>query len=165
MSVTAISAAMRPYSMAVAPSSLSMKLASIASPLSQQIAQGGDQRLIGRRHRIVAQRLRSHPFEGAVLARLRHSLPLTADEKWHQKVKVLVRMGSKCQGREARRFGRNPKLLLKFADQCRLRRLARLELTAGKFPKPRKRFFRRPLRNKYSPVGVDQRTGDDQLDA
>lgn len=103
---------------------------------SEQIAQRRDQWLVRRRHRIVAQGLRSHPFEGRMFPSLRHPLPLAADEKWHEKMKAFVRVGRKCERREAGGFGRHPQLLVKLADQRRLRTLARLELAAGNSSDP-----------------------------
>src|SRR5690349_6439166 len=126
ISATATRPAIRPYSMAVAASSSARNcLISLIAHPSQQIAQGCDERLVRRRHGVVAQTLRTHPFEGRMLPGVRRALPLSAYKKWHQKVKVFVRMGRECQRCETGGLGGNPQLLLELADQRRLRSLPR----------------------------------------
>src|SRR6218665_1374150 len=137
MAETAIMAAISPYAMAVAPDSsrvkrlsLSQTAAMVLSQRLQEIAERRDQRFVGRRHRIVPQRLRPHPLERGVLARLGHALPLSADVKWHQKMKVFVRVTRKTERCETGRPGLDIELFAQFADQRRLWTFARLDLAA-----------------------------------
>src|SRR5690606_17256312 len=116
--------AISPYSIAVAPdlSATSARIVPKAtSSALQQIAPRGDQRLVGRRHRIVPQLLRAHPSEPHVLARARQSRPFPAHIEWHQKVKAFVSMTDECQRCEAGGLRRHPEFLVEFADQRRFR--------------------------------------------
>ena len=56
-------------------------------------------------------------------------------------------------------------LLLQFADQGGLGRLAGLELAAGEFPEAGERLALGALGDEHPAVGVDQRTGGDQQQA
>lgn len=49
---------------------------------SEQIAERCDQRFVGRWHRVVAEGLRTNPFEAGMFAGHWRSLPLAADVKW-----------------------------------------------------------------------------------
>jgi hypothetical protein len=51
---------------------------------------------------------------------------------------------------------------MQLADQRRLRRLARLDLAARKFPEPGHRLARRSPRQQHAAVGIDERDGRDE---
>jgi len=55
---------------------------------SQQVAQHCNERLVGRRHRIVAEPSRAHPGEALAFAGHRDPGPFTADIKRHQQVEL-----------------------------------------------------------------------------
>ena len=59
---------------------------------SEEIAQQRDQRLVGRRHRIVGKLLRPYPGERLVLPRHRRALPAPAQIQRHQQVEPLIGM-------------------------------------------------------------------------
>ena len=63
-------------------------------------------------------------------------------------------MARKRQGREARHVHHNSELLLELPDQRLLRRLALLDLPAGKFPQTCHGFAERTLRNQHATVRV-----------
>jgi hypothetical protein len=76
-------------------------------------------------------------------------------------VKRIVTVGSKNERREAVFADRYPQLLVQFADQTGLGRLAGLQLAAGKFPKASQRLALRALAQKHPAIAVDQgRRGD-----
>src|ERR1700734_2104175 len=67
----------------------------------EEIAQQRDQRLVGRRHRVIGKLLRPHPGKRLVLARLRHALPTAAQIQRHQQMDALVFVRRKGERREA----------------------------------------------------------------
>src|SRR5262245_21994276 len=85
IAVTAIIAAIRPYSIAVAPPSSRKNRCRIVIvvPLSQQLAERRNQRAVRGWHGVVAQVARPHPFDRRMLQSLRDALPPTANVEWH----------------------------------------------------------------------------------
>ena len=66
----------------------------------EECHQVGDQRHVGRRHFVLAQFVRSHPGESLPFGRSDGSVPLAANIKRHQDVKVGVAVAGKGEGRE-----------------------------------------------------------------
>ena len=122
----------------------------------------GNERRVRRRHRIGPQVLRPHPFERLPVERLNEALPAAANEERHQQVEILIRMARERERREAVRFDRNVKLLLKFADEGIFRPFAGIHLAAGELPQALERLALGPLREQHPAVGVDQRRRDDE---
>src|SRR5690349_22645029 len=103
-------AAIMAYSIAVAPSSSARKRKSVQqsvlsfmlSPRSQQRHQVGDQRLVGRRHLVVAKLVRSDPGELLSLLGLNDALPAPANIERHQEMEVRIGVARKGERRQAR---------------------------------------------------------------
>jgi hypothetical protein len=72
---------------------------------------------------------------------------------------------AKLSGARQATLGGDAELLVKLAHQRLLRRLAGLDLAAGKLPETGQRLSLRPLRQKDAAVGIDQRAGDDEQNA
>ena len=123
----------------------------------QKVAQHCDKRLVGRRHRVVAEPGRAHPGEPLPFARRRNSRPFAADVKRHQQMEVGVGVGREGERREATRRDVDAEFLGELADQRRLRRFTRVDLAARKLPQPGHGLARRALGEQHPPVGVDQR--------
>ncbi len=88
--------------------------------------------------------------------------PASAQVKWHKEVKCFVKMAGEYERRQAGLGHLDAQFLVQFADQALLRRLARLHLATGKFPKARQRLALRPLADQHPSVGVDEGAGRDQ---
>src|ERR1700722_2617237 len=126
--VSAMSAAINPYSTAVTPSSsaasrrsprgrrggrwLIEKIPRDSGEGSHQRGEVGDQRDIGLRHGILAQPVRSHPGELLSLLGHHRSFPAPAHIKRHQQVKLRIAVARKSQRREAGFLDDDPELLL-----------------------------------------------------
>jgi hypothetical protein len=84
---------------------------------SQEIAQHGHKRQVGRGHRpglrVPYQIARPDPFEGRMRQRLRLAVPAAADIKRHQKVKPAIGMRSKGEWRETGFLHRNAEFFLR----------------------------------------------------
>src|SRR5581483_1770632 len=83
----------------------------------QQRHQMRHQRLIGRRHRIIAQPVRAHP--GELLPFLWHhrSLPAPADIERHQQMEIRIDVTGESERRQARFGDDDAELFLELADQ------------------------------------------------
>src|SRR5215216_5010266 len=147
--------AMIPYSITVAPRSSVAKrriwaavsvqniLASLRVSIckypalfvpSQQSRKMRHQRLVRRRHRIVAQPVRPHPGESLALPCRHGAFPATTNVERHQQMKFLIGMAREGERGEAGFPHRDAQFLAKLAHQRVLRALALLDLAAGKFP-------------------------------
>ena len=129
---------------------------------SQIIPQHGDQRLIRRRHRVVAKPHRHDPFDRLAFHRRHRAGPLAADVKRHQQMKFLIGMGCEGEGRQTAFDRIDAELFAQFADQRPFRRLAGLDLAAGKFPQPGHRFACGTLRDQHTSVDIEQCDGGDK---
>ena len=94
--------------------------------------------------------------------RRHETFPATTQEQWHQKVKRLITMGCKNEGRQTRLTDRDPKLFIKFPDQAAFRRLSGLDLAAGKLPQSSQGLAWRSLTDEHSSIHIDQGGGGDQ---
>ena len=94
--------------------------------------------------------------------RLDHALPAPAQKERHQKVEIFVAVRGEDEGRKTGGGDADAQFFLQFTDQANLRRLAGLELAAGKFPQARQRLAPRPLADQHASVAVDQGRGGDQ---
>src|ERR1700722_11707567 len=127
MIATATSAVTMPYSMAVTPRTL-------AENFSQQIAQHGNKRQIGRRHRECAQICRTHPFQGQMFFQAWPTFPFPADVKWHQEMKSRIRVGCERERRETIFLDLDAQFFAQFPNESILRPLRGLHLAARKLP-------------------------------
>jgi hypothetical protein len=118
-----------------------------------------NERYVGRRHRIVGEPRRPHPSQCLPFPCHDVSGPSSADEQWHQQMKIFVRVTREDQRSEAGSVNVNSKFLLQFTDQRRFRRFAGLHLAAGKLPKACHRPARGPPCDKHAPIDVDKRDG------
>ena len=131
----------------------------------EQIAEWRDQRLVGRRHRIVPQRLRPHPLERRMLERARGPLPFSADVKWHQQVKGFIRMAGKRQRREAGLLRLDRQLFVAVRGSARPPAFRPARPCRREIPTALPALTLRPLADQHAPVGIDQRAGNDQQHA
>src|SRR5262245_18396637 len=129
---------------------------------SQQIPKHGFQWLIRRRHRVVGKSLRANPGKLLSLLRLHQPLPLATQVERHQQMKRLIAVAGEGEGCKALWRHLNPQLLSELADQGRLGCLARLNLAARELPQSRERPSWGTLGQQHTPVGVDQRAGNDK---
>src|SRR6516165_7440273 len=93
-----------------------------------------NQRLVARRHRIVAQIARPHPRDLLRLPGRDKAVPAAANVKWHQQVEVGIEVARKGQRRQALLLDLDTELLVQFADKALLWPFAGFDFTAGKFP-------------------------------
>src|SRR5262245_38422072 len=129
---------------------------------SQQVPKHSLQWLIRRRHRIISKALRANPCKLLSLLRLHRPLPLATQVKRHQQMERLVAVAGKGERREALRRDPDRELFLELADEGRIGCLARLNLAARKLPESRERPSRGTFGQQHTPVGVDQRAGNDK---
>src|SRR6202046_3709143 len=121
-----------------------------------------DQRFVGRRHRIVAQFGRPHPFELLSFPCLDEPFPASANIERHEQVEVKVEMARKGQGREALLLDGYSKFLPQLSNQALFGPFAGLDLAARKLPQYRHRLARRTLCDEHAAIGIDQRAGGDK---
>src|SRR5262249_15557037 len=121
-----------------------------------------DQRLIGWRHRILAQFAWPHPFQLLCLLGHNEAIPASADIERHEQIKVGIKVARKCQWRETIFLHIYSELFFKFANETLLRPFARFDFAAGKFPQTGHRFAGRALRDQHPAVAVDQSAGGDE---
>src|SRR5574340_896757 len=81
----------------------------------QQVLQKGDKRLVGRGHRVVAQRLRTDPFGRLTLPAMGNTVIAAADEERHQQVKATIAVACEREWRQTRNARGDPKLLIELA--------------------------------------------------
>lgn len=128
----------------------------------KQILQERNQRLIGRRHGIIAQSLRLHPFQRLSFPPMRDAFITTAHVKRHQQVKGLVGVAGEGQRRKAGNLGPDAQFLVQFTDKGLFRRFTVLHLAAGKLPQAGERLALGPLRQKNAAILIEKRAGSDQ---
>src|SRR4051812_797940 len=155
---TEISAAIRPYSIAVAPRRSTRKrprlraaaprrnpneviarppvlclVVSWRSP-SQQRRQMGNQRHVGRRHRILLETVGPYPGEPLAFPGRHGALPAAAHIERHQQVEIRIAVAGESQRRQTGLLDHDAQLLLELANKRLFRPFALLDLAAGEFP-------------------------------
>jgi hypothetical protein len=121
--------------------------------------QVGDQRLVGRRHLVVAKLVRPDPGELLSLLGLNDALPAPANIERHQEMEIRIGVARKGKRREARLPDDNAEFLLHLPDQRFLGPFAGLDLAARKLPKARHCFSRGAFGEQHAPIGIDQGAG------
>ena len=130
--------------------------------VSQQRHQVRHQRFIRRRHRIVAKPVRSHPGKPGMDLRIHLALPFAAHIQRHQQMEIGIAVTRERKRGEACFPNGYSQLLRQFPDQRFFRTLTRLDLAAGKFPKPGHRLAGRPLGDEHAAVGIDEGAGNNK---
>ena len=126
------------------------------------IAQQRDQRLVGRRHRVVGELLRAHPGQRLAFPRPRHALPAPAQKQRHQQMEPLISVRGEGERRKAGGGDVDAQLLLAARGSAPPRASRPGELAAGELPQPGHPLALRPAGQQHPAVAVDQRAGGDQ---
>src|SRR5260370_12086876 len=125
----------------------------------------GDERLVGRRHRVIAQSIAAHPCQVLAFQGRHRSLPTSAYIERHQQMEIRIRVAGESERCEALLLDNDSQLLFKLAHQSILGPLTRIDLATRKFPQTGHRPAGWSLCDQYPRVRVHEGAGrdDDEL--
>jgi len=130
----------------------------ISDPVAQHRDEGG----VGRRHREVAHPVRPRPSEFLTFPADSTAVPCPASVQQQQELFRCRSVGREAERRQAAGRCPDPDLLAELPSESRLRRFARLQLAAWKFPEPGHGLAFGTSSEQNPAVGVDQGGHGDQ---
>src|SRR5260370_33959605 len=95
----------------------------------------GDERLVGREHRVIAESIGAHPCQVLAFQGRHRSLPTSAYIERHQQMEIRIGVAGESERCEALLLDNDSQFLFKLAHQSILGPLTRIDLATGKFPK------------------------------